>query len=386
MVTWKKLSIARWSRLAIACGSLVISTHSTASPATSPLGLPVIQTTGTEPDSEDLRRLGKKLFNEARLSASGKISCATCHAAGQAFSDGRVTARGNGGRTGTRNTPSLFNVAYAKALFWDGRAQTLEEQVRGPLFNPLEHALPDEHALVTKLGTLPEYSASFEKACTRPCGPSMDTVARAIASYERSLLSGNSAFDRYYYGHEATALSARGRNGLSLFTGRAGCVQCHTITASDALLTDQQFHPSALPMRAEVFENLPQLTTRVRELRASKDSSALNGLIASDARVASLGRFLVTANPADINSYQTPSLRNVALTAPYMHDGSVATLREAVELELYRRSTTLEKPIVLALEEQEDIVSFLQALTGEDRNAISRVDSPARERANNSAL
>jgi len=214
----------------------------------------------------------------------------------------------------------------------------------------------------------------------------MDTVARAIASYERSLLSGNSAFDRYYYGHEATALSARGRNGLSLFTGRAGCVQCHTITASDALLTDQQFHPSALPMRAEVFENLPQLTTRVRELRASKDSSALNGLIASDARVASLGRFLVTANPADINSYQTPSLRNVALTAPYMHDGSVATLREAVELELYRRSTTLEKPIVLALEEQEDIVSFLQALTGEDRNAISRVDSPARERANNSAL
>jgi cytochrome c peroxidase len=241
--------------------------------------------------------------------------------------------------------------------------------------------LPDEHTLETILGALPEYRVSFEKVCSKPCKLSTDTVAKAIASYERSLLSGDSAFDRYYYGHEATALSARARNGLGLFTGRAGCAQCHTITASDALLTDQQFHPSALPMRAAVFENLPELTARVRELRASQDPSALNGLIASDARVAALGRFLVTANPADINSYQTPSLRNVALTAPYMHDGSVGTLREAVELELYRRSTNLEKPIVLTLEEQEDIVNFLRALTGKYRGAADRVAAADRPHA-----
>jgi cytochrome c peroxidase len=292
------------------------------------------------------------------------MSCAKCHLANRAFSDGRPTAEGDAGRPGTRNTPSLLNVAYEKNLFWDGRAVSLEEQVRAPLYNPLEQGLSGDRALEDLLNSLPEYRTMFQKAFATASKITADGVAKAIAAYERSLLSGNSAFDRFVYGHDGTALSVRQQNGLALFKGRAGCAQCHTIGESFALFTDQQFHSSSVRLPEQVSRKLPELTSHVLALSERKGSGALNELIAADGRIAALGRFLATRNPSDINRFQTPSLRNVALTAPYMHDGSIGSLDSAVEMELYSRNDTLEKPIILTTEERADIVGFLRALTG----------------------
>jgi cytochrome c peroxidase len=208
-------------------------------------------------------------------------------------------------------------------------------------------------------------------------------VAQALSAYERNLFSGGSAFDHYLYGQDSRAMGAEAVRGLAIFRDRAQCATCHTIGDSSALLTDREFHMSPMRLRAEVDKNLGPLTKKVLAAKGSGIPRELERLIATNSEVAALGRFIVTLNPADIGKFKTPSLRNVALTAPYMHDGSVKTLDEAVELELYGRGNTLNYPIALTADEKHDLISFLLALTSPSaqvattERAIPRGASPS---------
>jgi cytochrome c peroxidase len=186
-------------------------------------------------------------------------------------------------------------------------------------------------------------------------------VGQALAAYERTLIAGGSAFDRFQYGHQSEALSAAQARGLELFRGRARCATCHLIGTSFALFTDEQFHMSPGGLPSSVTTHLPSLARSVVE--ATHDHSRLERLIATDSDIAALGRFIVTRNPADIGKFRTASLRNVALTAPYMHDGSVTTLEDAVDAELYSRTPSASYPIALTVSERQDLVEFLKSLT-----------------------
>lgn len=183
-------------------------------------------------------------------------------------------------------------------------------------------------------------------------------VAQAIAAYERTLVAGNSAFDRYHYGHDKTALDAAALRGLELFRGRAQCGQCHVIGETSALFTDQQFHTLGVGFK-HLEDRLVPEAIRFAKLTAAERQK----LVTSDPASAELGRFSVTLNPADLGRFRTPSLRNVAETAPYMHDGSVATLEEAVDLEVYYRGVEAGHPLILTPSEKTDLVAFLKALT-----------------------
>ena len=321
------------------------------------LGLPPIQTVDVA--SPALVQLGRKLFEDTRLSRDGTVSCATCHEASRAFSDGKAVSVGVSGASGTRNAPSLLNVTYATSLFWDGRRTTLEAQAADPFFNPRELGLADASELVGKLRADAGYRRAFRRAFgVAPGEPTLAQVTRALAAFARTLVAANSPFDRFYYGHDERALTREAQRGLSLFQGRAQCSTCHTIGSGSAMFTDGKFHGAGVGVR-QIEAKLGSLATRI----ASATDAERDRLIISDPEIAALGRFVVTRDPHDIGQYKTPSLRNVALTAPYMHDGSVATLEDAVDQELYYRSAQTTRPIVLTDGEKSDLIAFLRALT-----------------------
>jgi cytochrome c peroxidase len=334
-------------------------------PPATPLGLPrfdeAVQT------EADMAKLGARLFADKRLSIDGQVSCASCHRADHAFADTSMRSKGRAGREGTRNAPSLFNVAYFRPLFWDGRVADLASQARAPFTNPVEHALPDESTLLRIVQEDENYAAAFKRIFdAQPGELRIDMITRALVAFEHTLLAGDSPFDRYTYSDDSSALSAAAARGLKLFKGRAGCTACHLIGRDSSLLTDQQFHLGARGIASTVTRNLPALTNRV--VTAKRDSSrALERLIATDPEIAALGRYAATLAPADIGNFKTPSLRNVANTAPYMHDGSVATLSEAVDLELYSRGS-VTRPIVLTRAEKQDLLEFLAALSSPARS------------------
>jgi cytochrome c peroxidase len=303
--------------------------------------------------------LGERLFFDKRLSADGSVSCATCHAPDRAFSDGKPVSVGVGGLKGTRNAPSLLRVADHSSFFWDGRQSALESQVLEPIYNEREHGLKDSVALVAALEQALSYVDDFRSIY--PDGISERSVASALASYVRSLsLSlSPSRFDRFQAG-QVTALTGAERQGLEIFRGAAHCSSCHAIDGANASLTDNKFHSLSVGMGA-LAPTLAKSTSRA----ASLTQEQRYRLIASDAQISALGRFNVSGNPADIGKYRTPSLRNVAVTAPYMHDGSVATLEEAVELELYYRSAQQERLVILTPRERADLLAFLRTLTSE---------------------
>jgi cytochrome c peroxidase len=300
---------------------------------------------------------------DRRFSVDGTISCATCHIPERQFTDGRATARGLGGRELTRKTPSLLNVRYQTSLFWDGRAKDLETQVRAPLLGPAEHALIDERAVGQIARQDESYATAFARLLHVPkAGLSLREISLALVAFEKTLVAGNSPFDRYLYGHDPQAMSAAAVRGLALFRGRARCESCHRMGENSALFTDGEFHPSPIPIPAPVLAQLGVLTEKVANLRKWGDIDGLNALVATDRDIAALGRFVVTLAPKDIGSFKTPSLRNVALLGPYMHDGSIAELARAIEFELYSR-TEQNYPLVLTEDERADLLQFLEALT-----------------------
>ena len=327
--------------------------------AQSTLGLPAVPIPADNVQTEAKIALGRALFGDKRLSADGKVSCSTCHQPDHAFTDGRVVAQAAERRAGTRNTPTLINSAYLTSLFWDGRRDRLEEQAADPLVNPLEHAFRSHGDLVALVRADAACALGFQAAFgVAPESIGLEHVVKALAAFERTLVAGDSPFDRYKYGGEASALSEAQVRGLGLFVGRARCASCHTIGEEHALLSDHAFHSIGIGQTG-VQRRLAATATRLVGLSTTERDR----MITSDPEVSALGRFAVTLKPVDVGRFRTPTLRNVALTAPYMHDGSVPTLVEAVEREVYYRGFETDRPLVLTPREKADLVAFLEALT-----------------------
>ncbi|MCP4003841.1 MAG: c-type cytochrome [bacterium] len=338
-----------------------------------PLGLPPLPVPEDSPLTRSRIALGRKLFFDRRLSLNGTISCAMCHIPEQGFTNRELaTAAGIEGRTVRRNAPTILNVAYVERLFHDGRESRLEQQAWGPLLASNEMGNPSIGSVIEKLEALPDYSGLFQAAFAGR-GPGMETLGMALASYQRTLLAANSRFDRWYFGGDESALDEPAERGFRLFSGKAGCVACHPIGQArsveiGALFTDHQMHNTGIGYRHSMA------------LRPNGQRVALTpgvfvevgqDLLASVSETppGDLGRYEITLDPRDRWSYRTPSLRNVALTPPYMHDGSLATLREVIDY--YNRGGVQNealdariRPLGLSSREVEDLVAFLSSLTG----------------------
>ena len=299
-------------------------------PLKAPLGLEDVQLV-TNPDNPVTLakvELGKQLFFDARLSGTGTMACSNCHLPEQAFTDGRAVSPKDDGKNNTRNSPTMHNVGYLDRLYWDGRATSLEGNV-GAAWKAQIGGKPEEVA--ARLAAVPEYGKAFQEAFQAP--PSEKTIVQALASFLRTLRSGDSAYDRYKAGKE-DALSADAKAGMNLFVGKAGCAMCHL----PPLFTNRGFHNVGIGMSAET-----------PDIGAASDKSF--------------------NDKARTGQFKTPTLRDVAKTAPYFHDGSVKTLKEAVALMASGGLANPHKDPTLVdrkLSEQEidQLVAFLESLTG----------------------
>lgn len=274
--------------------------------------------------------LGKQLYFDGRLSKNNAISCAFCHNPGTGFADSRQTSIGVGGGIGGRQSPTVYNTGFNHVQFWDGRARSLEEQAIGPIHNPVEMAETHEH-VVAKLGKIKGYQQEFRAVFGTEVN--LQGIAEAIAAYERTVLSTNSAFDKYVLG-DVKAMDEAAARGLGLFKGKARCILCH----NGPNFTDNQFHNLGVPQVGPMKEDL--------------------------------GRYNVTRADKDKGAFKTPTLRSVTETAPYMHDGAFKTLEEVVDFLDQGGGTNptlspLMRPLGLTTEEKADLVMFLKALTGE---------------------
>lgn len=304
-------------------------------PAT-PLGVDIRLTELSDPPTPERVRLGRWLFFDTRLSKDASIACASCHKPEFAFSEETPTSTGVGGQKGTRKAQSFLNQAQTlyPHFFWDGRASSLEEQALGPIANPIEMGNTHE-AMVQTISGIAGYGPYFEKAFGTP-EITNERVAKAIADYERTRMSGNSAWDRWKRNREESAVSDEVKLGDTLFINKAGCNQCHL----GLNFTDSSFHNLGIGWDPKA--------------RKFKDE----------------GRFLVTKNEADKGAFKTPTLRDVARHAPYMHDGSVPTLRDAVVIynQGGHKNPILDpkiKPLNLTGKEIDALVKLMESLNGE---------------------
>jgi cytochrome c peroxidase len=304
-----------------------------------PLGLPPVPIPPDNPPTAETIALGRRLYYDTALSVDHTISCASCHDPKFGFSDGHQFSDGVRNQKGTRNAPTVFNAAYFTTQFWDGRAPSLEKQAEGPVQNPVEMAFTLE-GVEKRLSADPSYQAAFDKAFG-PGPITYEMVEKCIASFERTVISGNSPFDRYFYGGDKKALSESAKRGLEVFRNpkKGDCAACHLIGDKYALFMDDKFH------------NI--------------------GIGAETEQLADLGRFMVTHIDSDRGAFKTPSLRNIALTAPYFHDGSRKTIKDAIDYYIGGGNSNphLDKEIhvldFLTGKERADLQAFLESLTGE---------------------
>jgi cytochrome c peroxidase len=363
---------------AVAAGALLIGSY--LSPATAqersaiPLGLPGdtwdYYVPRHNPQSAAKVELGRKLFFDTRLSADGTVACATCHKPELAFADGKAVAEGVAGRRGPRNSPTLLNVIYNPGHFWDGRSDTLEEQAIQPLINPLEMGDQTHAAIVARLQQIPEYTRAFPQVFHKPL--SIELVGHALAAYERTLLSGTSPLDRYLAG-EPHAINEAAQRGLALFRGKARCSRCHTFNDRNPFFSNYDYvntgvaanHSSFAKMERQIFDaaDNPAEVKRLVDQFSKEEGGP------------ELGRIAITYHILDLGAYRTPSLRNIALTAPYFHDGSAATLAEVVRFYNGGGRDNLNRewdlhPLGLTETEQQELVEFLNTLSGKPPEAV----------------
>lgn len=339
LATVSKVKIAVSSASATDLSEATVRPLGTLVHIATPLGLPPVPIPTDNPPTVETVALGRRLYYDPALSADRTVSCASCHSPQAGFSDPRPVSIGVGGGKGTRHSPTVINSAYNQLQFWDGRAPSLEEQAKGPIANPVEMA-STHAAVVETLQGSPKYVALFKQAWGTD-HITIDLVAKSIASFERTVVSGDSPFDRFYYGHDKKALSASAQRGLKLFMDpkKGNCAVCHTIGKEYALLTDNKFHN--LGIGADV-----------------------------DGTLNDLGRFTQTKSDPDKEAFKTPTLRNIASAGPYMHDGSFPTLRDALGHYIGggNMNPYLDKQIralnFLSFDERDDILAFLDSLTG----------------------
>lgn len=298
--------------------------------------VPIPQTNPIHPQKINL---GKQLFFDGRLSRNNQVSCSHCHIPSAGFSDPHPTSSGVDDQLGGRQAPSILNTAFNPLQFWDGRVSSLEEQAAVPIQNPIEMAEIPDH-LLAKLRTVEGYRRQFGEVFGTDIG--LQGIVEAIATYERTLISTNSAFDRYMLG-DSQAMQAPAIRGMALFRGKARCILCH----NGPNFTDNQFHNLGVPQDGPLKEDL--------------------------------GRYLVTRHDRDRGAFKTPTLRSIVETAPYMHDGVFLTLEEVIDFLDQGGGgnptlSPLMKRLGLTQEEKTDLLAFLEALTGESLQAA--IDPP----------
>lgn len=280
--------------------------------------------------------LGKQLFFDPRLSVDGTVSCNSCHNVMGSGTDNRPVSAGVDGKRGGRSAPTVWNAAFLTAQFWDGRAATLEDQAKGPILNPVEMGMPSAQMAVERIKAIPEYRNQFAKVFGGDDPVNYDNIAKAIATYERVLITPNSPFDRYIKG-DKKALDAPAQRGMNLVQN-LGCTGCHT--------GPNFAGPATLHSGEGFFQKFPMVAGSIYEKKYDLTGDT--------------GRHETTKQEADKNMWRVPTWRNVALTAPYFHNGSVATLDEAVRV---MAKTQLDQELSEA--QVADIVAFLNSLTGE---------------------
>jgi cytochrome c peroxidase len=362
--TWRLIGLSLVV-VAAAAGTRFFSA-SESQAASAPLGLPPLPAHFAPDLTPERIALGKKLFFDRRLSANGTMSCAMCHLPEEGFtSNASKLSVGMEGKSLRRNAPTLQNVAYQASLFHDGRESSLAQQAWLPLLHTDEMANPSIGMVLDKLSThLPDYAGQFERAFGGTSA-SMETVGRALAAFQATLLSANSRFDQYQFAQARGALSDEEKRGLALFLGGARCVQCHSISTHHALFIDQQFHVTGAGLLAPQKSFVVPLAPGIETTLTDADLAAF-----ATPNVPDLGRFEITRNAADRYAFRTPTLRNIALTAPYMHDGSLETLEDVIAF--YNRGGNLapgKSPLITPLglndDESRALVQFLKALTGD---------------------
>ena len=336
--------------------------------------------------------LGLKLFFDGRVSADGTVACSTCHDPARAFTDGRPVSIGIEGRVGQRNAPTILNALYNKTQFWDGRATNLEDQAALPIVNPVEMGQPSMEGVVTNLASIEEYRRAFLNVFGRPVnGPDL---LRALAAYERTLVSFDSPFDHFIAGDQ-NAIDDHAKRGWELFNTKGRCNKCHALTDTQRDVTnfmDNDFHNIGIGI---IRHKVLPLAHQAEQEIASGNAVAVDRA-AIESEMSVLGRFLITKKQADIASFKTPNLRNVLVTGPYFHDGSQKTLWDVMDH--YNKGAGLQNPWLdediqpLALTEREidDLVDFLASLTSpaykelgaqelEGQRAISKTSRPQRD-------
>jgi cytochrome c peroxidase len=332
---------------------------------TPPLGLPAMHPPAENPLTAEKITLGRKLFFDRRLSFNATLSCAMCHIPEQGFTQNELrTPVGIEGRFVRRNAPSLYNVAYRARLFHDGREFSLENQVWEPLLRFNEMGNPSVGTVIEKLRDAPDYRGMFTVAFGR--GPGLETIGQALASYQRSLVSANSPFDRWYFGKDPQALGLAAQRGFALFES-SGCSSCHTLHPGYALFTDGRFHDTGIGY-ARAMHSAAAYPGGVR-LAPGVEVVPKVGFARPKAN--DLGRYEATGRPADRWHYLTPSLRNIALSAPYMHDGSLPDI--ASVLRFYNAGGVPHpgldpriRPLELSDAQLGDLEEFLRSLTGDN--------------------
>ena len=304
-----------------------------------PLGLPPVPIPADNPPTAETIALGRRLYYDPILSLDQTVSCATCHDPRYGFADPNPVSEGVGKKTGTRNSPPVLNAAYFDVQFWDGRSPSLEKQAEGPVQNPVEMA----NTLATveqRLNADPSYKKAFADAWgDRPI--TYEMVEKSIATFERTVIAGDSPFDRWKYGHEKNALNQSAKRGFLVFTStkKGNCAACHTVGEKYSLFTDNQFHNVGIGVDMGQFTDV--------------------------------GLFAVTNHETDKAKFKTPSLRNIAQTAPYMSDGSLKDLKQVIDFYIGAGNSNpnLDKKIhvldFLSGQERADLLEFLQSLTGE---------------------
>lgn len=312
------------------------------------VNFPKLEVPKDNPMTPEKIELGKKLFFENRLSNAGKVSCLSCHNVMASGDDGLPRSPGHEGKLGGRNSPTVFNSAFYSVQFWDGRAPTLEEQSKGPLVNSLEMGMANHDMVVDIVNNIPEYKKEFKKVFGTE-KISIDLIAKALATYERTLITPNSPYDKFIAG-DKKAMNASAIRGWKLVQS-VGCIACHS---------GPMFMGPQLPMGTGFYQKFPLIANPEIEKKYAFSVD--------------LGRFLETKKPEDKNMWRVASWRNVARTAPYFHNGSVATLDEAVRV---MAKTQLNRD--LGKKEISDIVAFLKSLNGEIPKQTKPVLPPAKK-------
>jgi cytochrome c peroxidase len=318
--------------------------------------LPAVPIPEDNPLTPEKIELGGLLFFDARLSADGSLACVSCHLPDQGWATHTPLSIAYPTNMERRISPTLVNVAYNKALLWDGRAGSLEKQALGPIQNPL-HMNQNLDLLIEKLNAIPDYAERFQKVFGTSVNP--EALGKALATFERTLIARHAPFDRYMVGDQQ-AMAESAVRGMALFKGKARCILCH----NGPNFTDSQFHNLGVP-------DTPLLTHPLVQASIRFDAKRMN--VPDYAQVKEdLGRYLVTKEEKDKGAFKTPTLRNAAQRDPYMHNGAFQSLEEIIDFYnggggVVVGKSPLVQPLALTAQEKRDLLAFLQALTGEVR-------------------